>query len=127
MNAADWGPAAICVALGVRSAVHWLRRPLGSTDPRDHALFALFLVARLGSWLLLAVWFAALGSVAADVRGETLLRSVPDELARYRWVAAAFFISVAVAFAASYFLARRDPGRSEGPDDAGPSDDRDRG
>ena len=116
-------PVAVFVALAIRSAVHWLRRPLDSTDPRDHALFALFLVARVGSWLLLAYWCYGLAVVNGRVRDETLgTRSVPDELrAAYGWVAVAFFAACGIAFLASYFLARRDPGRDEGPYDTGPS------
>jgi len=102
-------PAAVCVALAIRSAVHWLRRPLDSTDPRDHALFALFLVARVGSWLLLALWFWGLAQVGDQVRAERLgTRSVPDEIRlRYGWVIVAFFAACGIAFLASFFLARR--------------------
>jgi hypothetical protein len=109
MNLLELLPAAACVALAIRSAVHWFRRPLDSTDRRDHALFALFLVARVGSWVLLAVWFWGLAQVGEQVRAETLgTRSVPDEIrVRYGWVIVAFFAACGVAFLASFFLARR--------------------
>jgi len=128
MRPIDLVPAAILVGLAIRSAVHWLRRPLDSTDPRDHALFALFLVARVGSWLLLALWAYGLAEVGADVRNETLgTRSVPDELrARYGWVAVAFFASSGVALLASYFLAGREP-RAGGPERPAPRDGSDEG
>ncbi|HYJ61964.1 MAG TPA: hypothetical protein VE032_10925 [Actinomycetota bacterium] len=117
MTALDLVPAGLCVALAVRSAVHWLRRPLDSTDAADHALFALFFVTRVGSWLLLAIWFAGLADVAGEVRDETLgTRALPDEVrARYGWVIVAFFAACGVAFLASFFLARRGADRTDDP------------
>jgi protein-S-isoprenylcysteine O-methyltransferase Ste14 len=113
--------AVVCAALAVRSAVHWLRRPLASTDPRDHALFALFLLARVGSWLFLAAWFAILATISDPVSGDLLQgRAAIDEIrSRYAWVAIGFFVAAGVALLASYFLAHRAPrdGAEAPPDD----------
>jgi len=36
--------------LGVRSFVHWIRRPLDSRVPRDQVLYALYRTGRIGLW-----------------------------------------------------------------------------
>jgi hypothetical protein len=117
MRVFEMAIAVLCAGLGVRSAVHWLRRPLDSTDPRDHALFALFLVTRVGCWLLLAAWFVVLATISDPASGELLQgRAAVDEIRdRYGWLAIAFFVSAGVSLLAAYFLARRASGDPDAP------------
>ena len=116
--------AVVFSALGVRSAVWWLRRPLASTDPRDHLLFAAYLTGRVGLWFAVAGFFLLL---ALD-RGTRL--GVGDASSRgtgtpyARWFVVLFLALAAVQFVATHFLGRR--GGGEPPGDPGRTHD-DRG
>jgi ABC-type dipeptide/oligopeptide/nickel transport system permease component len=96
-------------ALAVRSLLHWLRHPIDSTDPRDHALLALFVLTRVGAWLLLALW-SWIGATLRDPDTGAVLqgRAVIDDLAdRFLWIPALFVAALAVNVAAGWFLGRR--------------------
>lgn len=96
-------------ALAVRSLLHWLRRPIDSTDPRDHALLALFILTRVGAWVLLALW-SWIGATLHDPDTGAVLqgRAVIDDLAdRFLWIPALFVAALAVNAAAGWFLGRR--------------------
>jgi hypothetical protein len=104
--------AALFGALGLRSLVHWLRRPMESDVRRDHLLYALFVVSRAGIWFALSGLFLLFASVTT--RG----RAFVDDVAAFRWY---FFVLAAPAVVqfVSGFLLGRAP---VGPD---PSSDRD--
>jgi hypothetical protein len=101
--------AAVCAALGVRSVVRWLRRPLDSTDPRDHLLLTLFVLTRAGAWFLVAGWFWVIATLQDPTTGETLQgRAVIDALRDgYLWIPTAFIAALAVNLLAGWFLAAR--------------------
>ncbi|HET9671547.1 MAG TPA: hypothetical protein VFQ40_01705 [Actinomycetota bacterium] len=79
MNAVEWVAVAIFGALGIRSLVHWLRRPLPSDDRREQLLFAVFVTCRAGLWMAVAGLFALYASI--DVEG----RAFADEAGDLRW------------------------------------------
>ena len=109
MNVVEWGAAAVLALLGLRSLVHWLRRPLTSDDRRDRALFALFVVSRVGLWFALAGLFLLYGTI------HTQGRAFVDDAAELRWY---FFVLATPAvgqFLTGFLLGR--PGR--GPDPHG--------
>jgi len=86
---------------GIRALAVWLWRPFEGADPADHALFALFVTGRVGSWLAFAGLFAIYAS--SDARG----RAAIDELTELRWYFVVPFALAAVQIAAGFFLGRR--------------------
>jgi hypothetical protein len=114
--------ALVCVGLGVRSLVHWLRRPLDSTDPRDHLLLTLFVVTRVGTWFLVAGWFWIAATLHDPVTGELLQgRAVIDDLRdRFLWIPVAFIAMLAINLLAAWGLARRARLASPEPEDLSP-------
>jgi tryptophan-rich sensory protein len=88
---------------GIRSLLVWSRRPIEGADPADHALFALFVTGRVGSWLAFGGVFAIYAS--SDARG----RAAVDELTELRWFLVVPLVLVAMQIAAAYFLGRRRP------------------
>ncbi len=101
--------AAACAALCARSVYHWLRRPLDSIDPRDHLLFALFVLTRAGSWLLVAGWFWVSATMRDPDTGDIVQgRAVLDGLRdRFVWIPAVFIAALAINLLAGWFLGRR--------------------
>ena len=99
----------VCGALGVRSLVHWIRRPFDSRDPRDHILFALFVTGRVGMWFVIAGLFLLYATT--DTRG----RAFVDETRAYDWFLLVFIALSALQLVAGYFLSRRS-GRTGGND-----------
>ena len=59
MNVPETVVGSILGLAGLRSVVHWLRRPFVSRSARDHVLYALFLTGRIGVWFSLAGMFFA--------------------------------------------------------------------
>jgi hypothetical protein len=98
-----WDLAAVLAcALGVRSAVVWMRRSAGTTAEARPALFSLFLAARVLLWLTLAAWFVLMGHGADS---PTLAAR------RFWWIPGVFFVFMTAQSAAAYFLgSNRDPG-----------------
>jgi hypothetical protein len=110
--------AIVFAALGVRSLVHWLRRPIDSPDPTDHALFALHVTARVGMWATLAGLFVILAVVGTTdpVTGRQVPavgRAFVDAAREYAWVYPVLVAIAAVQFVTGWFLGRRAP-RSRG-------------
>ncbi len=99
-------------ALGVRSLLHWARRPFEGVDARDHVLFALFVTGRVGLWFGLAGLF--LLYALTDTRGRAFI----DDVRSYDWFVLVFMGLAAIQFLAGYFLGRRSVTR--------PQDDPDR-
>jgi hypothetical protein len=98
--------------LGVRSLIHWIRRPFDSRDPRDHVLFALFVLGRVGAWWSLAGLFLLSATLkdpngtGAYIQGRAFADLFHD---RYWWYPLVVLGFVLLQFVAGYFLGRRTP------------------
>ena len=91
---------ALLCAMGVRSFVYWLRRPLLSRSARDQALYALWVTGRVGLWFAVAGVFA----ISAVIPREG--RAFLDEWQRFRWY---FYVPLSLALVqlvAALILAR---------------------
>jgi hypothetical protein len=109
----EWGAVTLFALLGLRSLVHWLRRPLISDVARDRVLFALFVVSRAGLWFALAGLFLLYATIHA--RG----RPFADAASDLRWY---FFVLVVPAvgqFITGFLLGQGRPGREPQPDPDG--------
>ncbi len=93
--------AAVFFLLGIRSLVHWLRRPFDSTDVRDHVLFALFVTGRAG------LWFALSGVFSLYAITSTEGRAFIDDVRAYDWLLTVFLLLAAMQLLAGFFLGRR--------------------
>lgn len=91
----------VCGAFGVRSLIHWGRRPFDSADPRDHILFALFVTGRVG------LWFAIAGLFLLYALTDTQGRAFIDDVRSYDWFVLVFIALSAMQLMAGYFLGRR--------------------
>ncbi len=96
-------------ALGVRSLVHWVRRPFESADPGDHVLFALFVTGRVG------LWFALSGLFLLYALTQTRGRAFVEDVRAYDWFLIVFVALSAIQLLAGFFLGRRS-GPSAGAD-----------
>lgn len=104
MKAFEIGVAVLFGALGLRSLIHWGRRPFESRDARDHLLFAMFVTGRAGLWFAVAGLFLLYG--LTNTRGRAFI----DDVQRYRWFLLVFLGLAAMQFLGGYFLGRRSPG-----------------
>jgi hypothetical protein len=106
--------AAVFGLLGLRSMVHWLRRPMESDARRDHLLYALFVVSRAGLWFALAGLFLLYAGVSS--RG----RAFADDVARFDWYVIVIAVPAAVQFVSGFLLGREratpDVSEDRGPD-----------
>lgn len=104
--------SALLAAFGVRSLVHWIRRPFDSVDPTDHALFALFVLGRVGTWLAFAGLFAISATLkdpngtGAYLQGRAFADTFRDEYSWYLLVLIAFPV---LQLLSGFFLGRRRP------------------
>jgi hypothetical protein len=95
--------AVVFLALGIRSLVHWLRRPFDSADVTDHVLFALFVTGRVG------LWFALAGVFTLYAATSTEGRAFVDDVRAYDWLLVVFLLLAAMQLLAAFFLGRRSP------------------
>jgi len=100
MNVVELAGAALFGLLGVRSVVHWLRRPLDLVARRDRLLFALFVVSRAG------IWFAVMGLFLLYASVETQGRAFADDAARFDWYFIVLAVPAALQFVAGFMLGR---------------------
>ena len=101
--------AAVFGLLGIRSLVHWLRRPMELDTRREQVLYALFVVSRVGIWFALAGLFLLYASV------ETEGRAFADDASEFRWYFVVLAIPAALQFVTSFLLGRsRPPGGDPG-------------
>jgi hypothetical protein len=101
--------------LGIRSLVHWLRRPVASAARRDHLLYALFVVSRAG------LWFALMGVFLLYAGVRTQGRAFLEDAGDYRWYFVIVLVLAGMQFAVGFLLgggrnASREPGRDRGSD-----------
>ncbi len=88
-------------ALGIRSLVHWTRRPFESRDARDHLLFAMFVTGRVGLWLSLSGLFVLYALTNTQGRAFT------DDVRTYDWYIMVFVVLAVMQLIGGYFLGRR--------------------
>lgn len=104
MKAVEAALALLFFLLGVRSLVHWLRRPFDSRDVVDHVLFALFVTGRVGLWFALSGVFGLYAFTATEGRAFI------DDVRAYDWLLIVFGLLAAMQLLAGFFLGRRSPG-----------------
>ncbi len=95
-------------ALGVRSALYWIRHPVDTTDVTDELLFAAFVTGRVGTWLLAAGMFVLFGTI------HTVGRAYTDDASQFGWLFIVFLALGAVQLLAAWFLGARDAWSGEG-------------
>jgi hypothetical protein len=98
--------------LGIRSLVHWLRRPIESTGRQDLLLYALFVAARAGLWFALMGLFLLFASV--DSQGRAFI----DDAARFNWYFIVLAVPAALQFVTGFLLGRSPPGAGDGDREA---------
>ena len=103
MNAVELVVAAVFGLLGVRSIVHWLRRPIDLDARRDLLLFALFVASRAG------VWFALMGLFLLFASVETQGRAFTDDAARFNWYYLVLAVPATLQFVTGFLLGRDRP------------------
>ena len=59
MKTFDAVVAVVLALVGIRSLVHWLRRPFHPSGPGERMLYVLHLTGRIGWWFGLAAFFLA--------------------------------------------------------------------
>jgi len=111
--------ALVFAALGVRSAVYWIRHPVHTTDITDELLFAAFVTGRVGTWLLAAGMFVLFGTI------HTVGRAYTDDASQFGWLFIVFLALGAMQLLAAWFLGARDawtgePERDEAGDEPRP-------
>lgn len=100
MNVAELVLAAVFGLLGIRSIVHWLRRPLELEARRDHLLYALFVASRAG------VWFALMGLFLLFASVDTEGRAFTDDAARFNWYYLVLAVPATLQFVSGFLLGR---------------------
>jgi hypothetical protein len=100
MNVAELVLAAVFGLLGIRSIVHWLRRPLELDARRDHLLYALFVASRAG------VWFALMGLFLLFASVDTEGRAFTDDAARFNWYYLVVAVPATLQFVSGFRLGR---------------------
>lgn len=108
MNVLELVAAGLFGLLGLRSLVHWLRRPLVSDDRREQLLFAVHVMCRAGLWLAVAGLFALYASI--DVQG----RAFADEAGELRWYLVVLGVLAGGQFVTGFLLGW--PARGRGGD-----------
>jgi hypothetical protein len=109
MNVPELAVAAILGAFGVRSLVHWARRPFESADRTDQLLYALYLTGRVGLWFAFAGLFAIFATIST--RGQAFV----DDVAAFRWYVLVIGALGAMQLVAGWFLGHRGGGEEPPP------------
>lgn len=103
MKIVEFIVAGIFAAAGLRSFVHWVRRPFDSSDVADHLLYAVYLTGRIGTW------FAFAGISALYGAAESEDRTLTAGASQFRWFAVLFGVLIAMQLIGGQFLGRRSP------------------
>jgi hypothetical protein len=112
MSVVELVVATVFGLLGIRSVVHWLRRPIESIARRDLVLYALFVAARAG------LWFALMGLFLLFASVETKGRAFIDDAASFNWYFIVLAVPAALQFVTGFLLGRPPPGGADGDRDA---------
>jgi hypothetical protein len=113
MRVAELVLAAVLGLMGLRSLIYWARRPFDGRDPVDHALFAAFVLGRVGTWWAFAGLFVISATLkdpngtGAYLQGRAFTDTFRDEFSWYFMVLIAFPV---VQFLSGFFLGRRGAG-----------------
>jgi hypothetical protein len=102
MKAFELAVAAVCAALGVRSAVVWARRPFAGRDLVDHLLYAVHLTGRVGLWFAFAAMFVVFGT--SEAQGG---RGYVDEMNDQQWLLYLIAALGVMQLLGGWFLSRR--------------------
>jgi hypothetical protein len=111
MRPFEFGVALLLTALGVRSMVHWGRRPFESTAIRDQMLYAVYLTGRVGMWFAFAGVFYLFAFVGASdpapdpITGELVV----EHPSTYAWYVIVFAVLGAMQLLAGWFLGHGGP------------------
>jgi hypothetical protein len=102
MRWVEYAIVAFGVLMGIRSVVHWTRKPFEGdrTALRDQVWFAVFVTARAGFWFAVAGAFLIYASI--DVKGQAFIDEARDH-AGYLLVLLALPV---VQFVAAFFLSQ---------------------
>jgi hypothetical protein len=111
VSAVEVAVACVFGLLGVRSLIHWLRRPVDVRSRRERLLFAVFVASRAG------IWFALMGLFLLYATVDTEGRAFTDDAARFNWYFIVLAVPAALQFVTSFLLGR-DPRIP--PSDGGP-------
>jgi hypothetical protein len=95
--------AAFFAIMGLRSLWGWAHRPLEDGTAGDHALFALFVTARVALWFAFAGIFVLYALTSVDGRPTT-------DFDRFRWFLVVPIVLAAIQLLAGYALGRRSQG-----------------
>ena len=104
MSAFELAVAVIFACLGIRSLVHWAIAPYESTRASDLALYAAFVTARVGMWLVLATAFTLYAIRDTD-------DGFAEEGFEHPWLFMVFLGLGGVQLVTSYVLSQRAKGR----------------
>jgi hypothetical protein len=105
--------AGVLTLFGLRSLVYWVRRPFESHDVVDHALFAAYVLGKVGTWWAFAGLFAVSATLkdpngsGAYLQGRAFADTFRDQFSWYFLVLLAFPV---LQFLSGFFLGRRRPG-----------------
>ena len=108
----EYAVAAVFGLLGIRSLIHWLRRPLESDARRDHVLFALFVVSRAG------LWFALMGLFLLYATVDTQGRAFSEDAGEFSWYFIVIMVLAALHLVTVFLLGRPPPARPPDEDRA---------
>ncbi len=112
VRVAELALSVVLAGFGLRSLIHWIRRPFDGADPIDHALFAGFVLGRVGTWWAFAGLFAISATLkdpngtGAYLEGRAFADTFRDQYSWYLLVLIAFPV---LQFLSGYFLGRRRP------------------
>jgi hypothetical protein len=95
--------AVLLLIVGIRSLVKWSGRRFEAVDVTDHALYALYVTGRVGSWFAFAGFFAIYASVESPGRAGL------EELEQYRWYLIVPLVLTGFQLVGGWFLGRRTP------------------
>jgi hypothetical protein len=118
----EFAVAVVLASLGVRSAVHWARRPFDSKDVGDQLLYAVYLTGRVGMWfafsgLFLILALAGAADPVTGIRSPSTGQVYIDDVSQFRWYVIVFAVLGAMQLLAGWFLGHR----GGGSEDGGPS------
>ena len=104
MRWVEIGLAVLFGLAGLRSLIHWLRRPFVGEDRTDHILFALFVLGRVGAWWSLAGLFAIYATVSGELTGQAFTDEVRS---RFWWYPILVLSFIVMQLVAGIFLGKR--------------------
>jgi hypothetical protein len=101
--------AAVFALLGVRSAVVWARRRFDGRSAGEHALYALYVTARVGMWFALSALFVlyATAGITDPITHERIPatgRAFVDAAREYAWFWVVLAVLAGTQLLSGFFL-----------------------